>query len=107
MLNQLERVLKALADKNRLRIVKMLRKGPMCVCEIREVLGLAQPGSLSHIDLNLPGSGPRRSGLTGEDQVAKSLLKLISSRANDDPIIIKDRSIAGKADRRKICLQKR
>jgi ArsR family transcriptional regulator, arsenate/arsenite/antimonite-responsive transcriptional repressor len=47
---KLEAVLKALADRHRLRIVNMLLQAdgePVCVCEFQPFLGLAQ-GTVSH-----------------------------------------------------------
>jgi ArsR family transcriptional regulator, arsenate/arsenite/antimonite-responsive transcriptional repressor len=47
---ELERVIKALADRHRLRIVNLLLRAhgePVCVCEIQPLLGLAQ-GTVSH-----------------------------------------------------------
>ncbi len=46
----LEAVLKALADRHRLRIVNLLLQAggkPVCVCEVQPLLGLAQ-GTVSH-----------------------------------------------------------
>jgi len=44
------KVMKALSDPNRVKIVKMLeQKKKMCVCEIRAVLGLAQPTVSKHL----------------------------------------------------------
>jgi len=37
------RVMKALSDPNRAKIVKMLQHGTMCVCEMREALQVSQP----------------------------------------------------------------
>jgi len=42
------RVMKALSDPNRVRILKILQSGELCVCEIREVLGLAQSTVSKH-----------------------------------------------------------
>jgi ArsR family transcriptional regulator, arsenate/arsenite/antimonite-responsive transcriptional repressor len=47
---ELEQVLKALADRHRLRIVNLLLEAggePVCVCEIQPLLGLSQ-GTVSH-----------------------------------------------------------
>lgn len=47
---ELEAVMKALADRQRLRIVNMLLRAegePVCVCEFEPFLGLAQ-GTVSH-----------------------------------------------------------
>jgi len=47
---ELEAVLKALADRHRLRIVNLLLRAdgePVCVCEVQPQLGLSQ-GTVSH-----------------------------------------------------------
>jgi ArsR family transcriptional regulator len=43
------RVMKALSDPNRVKIVKMLQHRVMCVCEIQALLGLAQPTVSKHL----------------------------------------------------------
>ena len=48
-MKQLVRVMKALSDPGRLKILKMLGKKSMCVCELRAALGLAQPTVSSHL----------------------------------------------------------
>lgn len=45
------RVMKALADPNRVRALKLLEKQPLCVCEIQEILGIAQPTVSSHMKI--------------------------------------------------------
>ncbi len=48
--SELEKVLKALADRHRLRIVNLLLRAggePVCVCEVQPLLGLSQ-GTVSH-----------------------------------------------------------
>lgn len=45
------RVMKALSDPNRVRIVKLLENNALCVCEIQEALGLAQPTISSHMKI--------------------------------------------------------
>lgn len=47
---ELEGVIKALADRHRLRIVNLLLRAdgePVCVCEVQPLLGLSQ-GTVSH-----------------------------------------------------------
>ena len=54
------RVMKALSDPNRVKIIKMLEKKEMCVCELTAALGLAQPTVSKHLkqleDAELVGS---------------------------------------------------
>ena len=37
------KVMKALSDPNRVKLLKILQKRMRCVCEIQAVLGIAQP----------------------------------------------------------------
>jgi ArsR family transcriptional regulator len=45
------KVMKALSDPGRVKIVKMLQHKVMCVCEIREALGLAQSTASKHLKI--------------------------------------------------------
>jgi len=45
------RVMKALSDPNRARVIKLLEDRSLCVCEIQKVLGLAQPTVSSHMKI--------------------------------------------------------
>lgn len=44
-------VMKALSDKNRLRILKMLEYKSLCVCEITAILGLAISTTSKHLSI--------------------------------------------------------
>ena len=50
-MKQFIRVMKALSDENRVRIVKMLEQKVMCVCEIQAALGLAQSTVSKHLKI--------------------------------------------------------
>jgi ArsR family transcriptional regulator len=43
------RVMKALSDSNRVKIIKMLQRREMCVCEIQAALQIAQPTVSKHL----------------------------------------------------------
>jgi ArsR family transcriptional regulator, arsenate/arsenite/antimonite-responsive transcriptional repressor len=45
----LEQVFRALADRTRLRIVSLLRDGPLCVGDLVTVLGVSQPMVSRHL----------------------------------------------------------
>lgn len=47
---QLSRVIKALGDDTRLRILSLLSLQELCVCQIGETLGLSQPSSSKHLN---------------------------------------------------------
>ncbi len=44
-------VMKALSDPSRVKIMKMLQKRVMCVCEIKEALGMAQSTASKHLKI--------------------------------------------------------
>lgn len=48
-MNQVVAITKALSDSTRIRILLMLRFGPLCVCQIRAVLGLAMSTISKHM----------------------------------------------------------
>ena len=50
-MRELIQVLKAVADKNRLRIIKMLEQKKMCVCELSAVLEITQPSVSKHLSI--------------------------------------------------------
>ena len=45
------KVMKALSDPSRVKIMKMLQKRVMCVCEIKEALGVAQSTASKHLKI--------------------------------------------------------
>ena len=62
------KVMKALSDPDRVKILKMLQRQMMCVCEIQAALKLAQPAVSSHLKM-LEEAGlvrsPKGHGLPG------------------------------------------
>jgi ArsR family transcriptional regulator len=45
------KVMKALADPSRVKMIKLLQQKTMCVCELQGVLGLAQPTVSKHLKI--------------------------------------------------------
>ena len=45
------KVMKALSDPSRVKIMKMLQKRVMCVCEIKEALRIAQSTASKHLKI--------------------------------------------------------
>ncbi len=107
------KVMKALSDKNRVKIIKMLQFRELCVCEIRECLGLAQPTVSRHLkvleeaDLILS----RKEGLwvnyflneNSDNKFAASLLKNLKSWIEDESEIINIVKILPELKREDIC----
>ena len=105
MLDALERILKAAADGTRLRIMKMLEPGSLCVCQIVEALELSQSTVSKHLSiLEIAGlvEGERRGRWThyrlckGTSEEGKRILSLLRCCASDDPQVAKDQArVAG------------
>ena len=75
----METVLKALADRNRLRILALLQGGEVCVCHLHESLGLPQPTVSRHL------AYLRRAGLV--DTRKDGLWVHYRLRRQDDPVL--------------------
>ncbi len=45
------KVMRALSDKNRVKIIKLLNQKTMCVCELQGALGIAQPTVSKHLKI--------------------------------------------------------
>jgi ArsR family transcriptional regulator len=90
--------MKALSDPNRVKIIKMLEKKELCVCELTAALGLAQPTVSKHLkqleDAELLAS--RKDGpwvnyslaVEGDSPYAAALLKQVEKWLNDDKDIV-------------------
>jgi len=50
-MKQFIRVMKALSDPNRVKMMKILQSRPLCVCEIKETLGIAQSTASKHLKI--------------------------------------------------------
>ena len=106
------RVMKALSDPNRVKIVKMLEVKELCVCEITAVLGLAQSTVSKHLkileDAELVDSC--RDGAwvnyklsdTKEFPYAEALITLLKEWLNDDSGICEVLDQLPKVDRERI-----
>lgn len=113
-MKQFVKVMKALSDPNRVKIVKMLQKRDgRCVCELVEALGLAQPTVSKHLKV-LEEAGlvaSRRQGqwvnysLKGRQNppYAETLLELLDSWLNADPEIATVLKHIGVIRRETIC----
>ncbi|MGE4528023.1 MAG: metalloregulator ArsR/SmtB family transcription factor [Rhodospirillaceae bacterium] len=118
MIDALETAAKALADRNRLRILKMLEDGELCVCQIVAVLGLAPATVSKHLSL-LKAAGllqQRRDGRwayyrlapRGEGGFVSGLLALAAALPADDPVVAADRgrlAQVGAMDLSEACVQ--
>jgi ArsR family transcriptional regulator len=90
------RVMKALSDPSRVKVVKMLQQKPMCVCEIQTALSLAQPTVSKHLKVledaglvqsNKDGLWVNYSLSAGGSPYAATLLGNLRHWLGDDPEI--------------------
>ena len=49
-MHELTNIFKALSDETRLRIIKLLEQGELCVCDITEALDMVQPKVSFHLN---------------------------------------------------------
>lgn len=107
------RVFKALSDPNRLRIMKMLGKRELCMCEVREVLGLSNSTVSRHLTV-LRDAGLLLDSKNGkwvnfrlndkaEQRLIRSVLGLIRASLGDDESVRVDTRMLSRVDRVKIC----
>lgn len=87
------RVMKALSDPNRVKAVKLLLRRELCVCELTEVLGLAQPTVSKHMkileDAGLVESRKEKAWViyrpaTGAGLFARTMLDHLGTWLDDD-----------------------
>lgn len=107
------KIFKALSDINRLRILKALQTRTLCVCEIRELLNLANSTVSQHLKI-LKDTGFITEVKEGKwvnysihpmpnDQRISSILSSLDFWINDDKTIINDKKLISKLDRNIIC----
>ena len=107
------KIMKALSDPNRVKILKLLQHRVLCVCEIREALGLAQSTVSKHLKI-LEEAGLitfYKEGLwvnyrLSEDSAspyATSLLESLRQWLEDEPEIRALVARLPSIDREKIC----
>src|SRR5512142_49453 len=106
-------IFKALSDKSRLRILKMLQIKQLCVCEITDILQLATSTVSSHLSIL------REAGLITDekdkkwinykinsnptDSAVASVLMSLHLMLDDDESVKKDRELIKTVDREVLC----
>lgn len=107
------KVMKALSDPNRVKILKMLQHRSLCVCEMQAALGIAQPTVSNHLKV-LEDAGLvsyRKSGLWVNYTVsdgstspyAATLLGNLRHWLQDDPEMARILKDLPEIDREFIC----
>lgn len=111
-MEQLTDILKILSDKNRIRILKLLKRRKMCVCELAFILRITQPSVSRHL------KKLKEAQLIAEEQdslwtnyylaktdnpYATSLLKNLGAWLTNDPTIVDDIKKSEMINRKKLC----
>jgi ArsR family transcriptional regulator len=110
-MDTIARLLKILGDRNRLRIVNLLMRRPVCVCELVFVLGIKQPSVSKHLKkLKAAGlidhlqdgfwTNYRLRVLKG---IEGRVLECVRAWSLQDRQAARDIRTLAKADRRRLC----
>ena len=101
-LRRYEAVMKAVADPTRVRILKLLEPGELCVCQIIAVLALSPSTVSKHLFLlksaGLVNDRKEKKWVhysldsRAQDPYAAGILRQLSSWLDTDPIIADDRA---------------
>ena len=112
-MRQISNLYKALSDQNRLRILMMLQKKSLCVCEIVDVLKLANSTVSKHLsilrntDLIMDEKDGRwvnyRLATSQESKEIEAVMNQLNSQLRDDTIVKHDLQILTDVDRFHIC----
>ena len=111
MVANLEKIFKALGDKNRLRIINMLAEKSLCVCEITAVLKLSQSTVSGHLKVLKEAElvADEKDGLWVEYRLCSEktfvfqILGIILETLESDKRMAQERKAASRADRVVIC----
>ncbi|RPI17747.1 MAG: ArsR family transcriptional regulator [Ignavibacteriae bacterium] len=106
-------IFKALSDKSRLRILKMLSKKSLCVCEITEVLQLATSTVSNHLsilkDTGLIIDKKDKKWINyqlnphPDDPAVSSVLVSLHLLLEDDELVKKDKEMIKTVNREVLC----
>lgn len=105
-------VMKALSEPNRVRMLKLMGRRPLCVCELTSLLGLAQPTVSKHVGI-LERAGLVRGKRDGawvlyepdmeRSRYAREMLEKLSGWLEDDEHLQELYARLDKVDKRDLC----
>ena len=111
MITKSEKVLKALSDWNRLRIVSMLSHKPLCVCELTDIMNISQSTVSGHLRILKEAeiAEDKKDGLWVEysllkkDKFIENMLGPLLKEIGSEKVMKIDQKRAIRSDRDKIC----
>lgn len=105
-MRDLTKVFKALSDETRIRMLKLLSQGELCVCEIMQAMEISQSRASRNLGIL------KEAGLLKDKRIGQwvhyslnkegtayhsALLQLVNNCLNDDKTILKDKEMLKKA----------
>jgi ArsR family transcriptional regulator len=111
-MNQPDRVFRALGDRTRLRIIGLLARRSLCVCDIQRILQQPQPSVSRHLALLKSAGliGDRRDGMrifyaltAWESALARGILSAIRSHLAVEGDYLRDVEDLERMCRRGVC----
>ncbi len=110
-MKNLEKIIKALADKNRLRILKLLEARKLCVCELSFILGITQPSVSKHLkkmnEAGLISSEQDRFWtnyyLKSDVRELKSFLNCLKKQLSKEDVIKQDLNKLKRVNKSRVC----
>ncbi len=112
-MNKLIQIFKALSDKNRLRILLMLSRKKLCVCEIQAILGVTISTVSKHLSIlkDVGFISDEKEGKwinyllnkSSKEAVLIQLLLLIQFYLSDDELVKSDLEKVGTVCRNQLC----
>lgn len=116
-MNKLLDFFKILSDETRFRIVMLLYKKELCVCEICDILQISQPKASKHLaklrDMGFVGNKRKSQWifyyLTLDEGVMNDIVEKIVKNSSYYPVIREDLNRLGdrKADYKQLCKEKK
>jgi ArsR family transcriptional regulator len=114
MIRKLEKVFKALSDRNRLRIMNMLCYKSLCVCEVTYILQLSQSTVSGHLrvlkDAELVTDYKDKLWvdyrLNRENPWINEIVEIIKKQAENDSLMDNDVLMVNRVDRNQILCKK-
>ncbi|MBM2815203.1 MAG: transcriptional regulator, ArsR family [Ignavibacteria bacterium] len=113
IMNKAIKIFKALSDKNRLRILLMLTKKKLCVCEIQDILSITVSTVSKHLSI-LRDAGfildekdgkwvNYRLNTTSKDMILNQVILILPFYLNDDELIKSDLIKVQSVNRKNLC----
>ncbi|ROL59046.1 ArsR family transcriptional regulator [Bacteroidetes/Chlorobi group bacterium ChocPot_Mid] len=112
-MNTAIKIFKALSDRNRLRILLMLTKKKLCVCEIQDILGITVSTVSKHLSIlrdigfivdNKEGKWVYYSlNTASKDLILNQVMLVLPFYLNDDELIQSDLDKVNNFSRKNLC----